>query len=153
MAEYLIQDTSLTAIADAIREKTGSTDTIAVSDFPTAIAGISTGGSVIHRKVVATSADEIIITDLPEINGFVLYRKDYVEGMVGEATDDEITYILGCVYNSSYNRIVSWTRKKDATIVYLTAGVRDGTFEIESTGSFRTDVTYTFLGWYEETTA
>lgn len=28
MAKYLVQDTSLTAIADAIRAKTGNTDTL-----------------------------------------------------------------------------------------------------------------------------
>lgn len=33
MAEYLIQDTTLTGIADAIRAKTGSTDAIKVSDM------------------------------------------------------------------------------------------------------------------------
>ena len=41
MAEYLIKDTSLTAIADAIREKTGSQDPLAFPDeFIEAIEGI-----------------------------------------------------------------------------------------------------------------
>ena len=33
MAEYLIQDTTLTSIANAIREKTGSTGTIKPVEF------------------------------------------------------------------------------------------------------------------------
>lgn len=44
MAEYLIQDTTLTAIAEAIRGKNGTTDTIAVADMAAQIANIETGG-------------------------------------------------------------------------------------------------------------
>ena len=44
MAEYLIQDTTLTAIADAIRSKTGATDTIPVTDMANQITSITTGG-------------------------------------------------------------------------------------------------------------
>lgn len=51
MAEYLIQDTTLTAIADAIREKTGSTGALTPSGMITEI-----------NKLVDTSGD----TDAPE---------------------------------------------------------------------------------------
>lgn len=44
MAKYLIQDTTLTEIADAIRSKTGSADGILVSEMASQIAGISGGG-------------------------------------------------------------------------------------------------------------
>ena len=44
MAEYLIQDTTLTGIAEAIREKTGGTDPVAVSDMAAQIGGIQAGG-------------------------------------------------------------------------------------------------------------
>ena len=40
MAEYLIQDTTLTAIGDAIRNKTGNTETITPENMPTEIQGI-----------------------------------------------------------------------------------------------------------------
>lgn len=43
MAEYLIQDTTLTGIADAVRAKTGKTGSILVSDMASEIANISTG--------------------------------------------------------------------------------------------------------------
>lgn len=46
MAEYLIQDTTLTGIADAIRAKDKSSDTIQVSSFASRIAAISTGVEV-----------------------------------------------------------------------------------------------------------
>lgn len=44
MSKYLIENTTLTAIADAVREKSGTTDLIKVSELPTAIAAIQTGG-------------------------------------------------------------------------------------------------------------
>ena len=44
MAEYLIQGETLTGIADAIREKTGGTDPVAVSDMAAQIEGIQAGG-------------------------------------------------------------------------------------------------------------
>ena len=43
MAKYTIEDSTLTGIADAIREKTGGTEAIAVTDMATQIAGIETG--------------------------------------------------------------------------------------------------------------
>lgn len=45
MAEYLVQDTSLTAVADAIRAKTGGSTPLAFpSGMVDAIAGIASGG-------------------------------------------------------------------------------------------------------------
>lgn len=44
MSKYVINDTTLTAIADAVREKAGTEDLILVSELPTAIANIPTGG-------------------------------------------------------------------------------------------------------------
>ena len=44
MAEYLIYDTDLTKIADAIRAKDGSTGTMTLAEMPGRIAAIETGG-------------------------------------------------------------------------------------------------------------
>lgn len=44
MAKVLVNDSSLTSIADAIREKTGGTDTYKPSEMAGAIASITTGG-------------------------------------------------------------------------------------------------------------
>lgn len=44
MSKYVIEDTTLTAIADAVREKSGTSELILVSELPTAIAGIEAGG-------------------------------------------------------------------------------------------------------------
>ena len=60
MAEYLIQDTTLTGIADAIREKTGGTDPVAVSDMAGKIAEIKAGGgnidALIDRSITEISS-------------------------------------------------------------------------------------------------
>ena len=44
MADYLIKDTTLTNIADAIRQKKSSTDTYTPAEMATAISSIETGG-------------------------------------------------------------------------------------------------------------
>lgn len=45
MSKVFIQESTLTSIGDAIREKTGKTDLIAPGDMPTQILAIKTGGS------------------------------------------------------------------------------------------------------------
>lgn len=44
MSKYVIEDTTLTAIGDAIREKDGTTEPILVGDFASKIAAITAGG-------------------------------------------------------------------------------------------------------------
>ena len=45
MAKYVIEDTTLTGIAGAIREKNGTTDTMKPTEMAAAIAAIVSGGS------------------------------------------------------------------------------------------------------------
>ena len=74
MAKYFIQDTTLTNIADAIRAKTGGTDSITPENMPTEIASITTGTATslkpaeypdYVRKEINRVADEArkVITD------------------------------------------------------------------------------------------
>lgn len=44
MADYIVKDTELTAIADAIRSRTGKTDGLTLDAMPGEIEGIQTGG-------------------------------------------------------------------------------------------------------------
>ena len=44
MSAYIIQEKTLTDIADAVREKSGTSDLILVGDLPAAISNIQTGG-------------------------------------------------------------------------------------------------------------
>ena len=61
MSEYLIQDTTLTGIADAIRGKTGGTEPVAVSDMAAQIEGIQAGGgdidALIERSITEISSN------------------------------------------------------------------------------------------------
>ena len=52
MSEYLIQDTTLSAIADAIRDKTGSTDAILTTQMSSMISSIQTGSSAVEENPI-----------------------------------------------------------------------------------------------------
>lgn len=70
MAKYVIDETTLTAIADSIRAKKGTTADITPEDMPTEIEGITTGGD--------SSADELIQRSITEIvNDSVTSIGDY----------------------------------------------------------------------------
>ena len=71
MAEYLIQDTTLTGIAEAIREKTGGTDPVAVSDMAAQIGGIQAGGGGedVLNALIDRSITEISSSSATSIGG------------------------------------------------------------------------------------
>lgn len=79
MSDYLIQGETLTAIADAIRSKTGKTDAILVPDMPAEIAGITADGG--------SSADVCYVTFVSH-DGAVEYGKKAVA--VGDDCADPI---------------------------------------------------------------
>lgn len=67
MAEYLVQDTSLTAVADAIRERGGTTAPLSFPDgMASAIRGIQNGGGDLSSVDVYiadfTSSTDLIVT-------------------------------------------------------------------------------------------
>lgn len=79
MAKYVIEDTTLTNIANAIREKTGKTDAITPSNFDTEIAGIQSGGSIVTKGLVINEYDEegypidASIIEVAELPAYFLY--------------------------------------------------------------------------------
>ena len=75
MAEYLIQDTTLTGIADAIREKTGGTDPVAVSDMAAQIEGIQAGGGGddVLDTLIDRSITEISSSSATSIGSYAFY--------------------------------------------------------------------------------
>lgn len=86
MVEYKIKSDTLTAIADAIREKEGSTDFIPVTDMAARISTIKTGGEItsyLWRNVVGNntqvmnlSADSDILTELYNNGSFYVTVSD-----------------------------------------------------------------------------
>ena len=72
MTEYLIQEESLTAIADAIREKTGSTAALSLDAMPNEIVSIDTSSDNTSDNVSPNAYWEIIGQDLvPDGHGCV----------------------------------------------------------------------------------
>ena len=61
MAEYKVQSESLTAIADAIREKAGTSDALTLAGMAEAIAAIEAGGGVVCNSGVYTPAEDVVL--------------------------------------------------------------------------------------------
>ena len=57
MADYLIKDTTLTNIADAIRAKKSPTDTYTPAEMATAISSIETGGGELTEEDLTFTGD------------------------------------------------------------------------------------------------
>ncbi len=81
MSLFAIKDSTLTAIADAIREKTGGTDAIRTEDMAAEIQGIEAGGGssdpILQNKTATPRATEQTIT---ADNGFDGLSSVTVEG-------------------------------------------------------------------------
>ena len=91
----------LTAIADAIREKTGSTEEMTLTEMAEAVAGISVGEKLPEAEAVSFSADQLD----PDVrysighNWFarVVERLRVMSNQDRDFTPEEIVYWLGRV--------------------------------------------------------
>lgn len=88
MAEYLIQDTTLTEIADAVRAKTKKTDVILVSDLANEINGIS-GGADLNFEVVAYDTEENLLASTPTENTIGIVTDTEINGWIFSVTEPE----------------------------------------------------------------
>lgn len=89
MAEYIVQDTTLTAIADAVRAKKGTTEPIALTDFAAEIESIQSGGGSGENKLAlvvgAQSADnpyDITASDLEGVTEIKQYTFYGANGLI-----------------------------------------------------------------------
>lgn len=70
MAEYLVQDTSLTTVADAIREKGGTTAPLSFPEgMAKAVRGIPSGGTDISLGLTAATVDQTIKVKAVDTDG------------------------------------------------------------------------------------
>lgn len=81
MSKVFIEETTLTAIGDAIREKTSSEDLIAPLDMATAISNLSSGGGTLKMKVITCGSKSINISKhTSNLDSFILFGSAMGDG-------------------------------------------------------------------------
>lgn len=95
----------VTDIADAIREKKGTTDLINPQDFGSEIRGIESGGGVIEGKVKFTALGIRAITDVEVVDGAIEVGQSACAGLANMETitiPDSVTSIGPYAFQSCY---------------------------------------------------
>lgn len=108
MAKYVIEDSTLTTIADAIRAKTGGSEKIAPGDMPNKIAGIETGINPSGTKEITENGTHDV-TEFASVEVAVpgevveVYEAgDILEDLTGEWTFNQTITIPTKVYNVDF---------------------------------------------------
>lgn len=146
MAEYIAKDTALTAVADAIREKAGSSDPLAFpAGFVEAIAGISAGGGLPFEGATSfasgafTPAEDVCNVEISHNLGRVPVGAMFVlsNGKLNYATNTKImvmavtslsgTFLVSKDTSTSmqallYNHTSVTTEDKSSTSAWTTVG-------------------------------
>ena len=91
MAEYLIQDTTLDAIADAINAKTGGSSAMTPAEMVTAIGNIPSGGGGIELLVDDTTTENVAIINVA-IPSDKQNMKAYLVGLYGTTSATDWVY-------------------------------------------------------------
>lgn len=132
MADYLIHDSTLEDIADAIRSKTGGSSLIAPEDMPTEIASISSGTSITDGIVVKERNANGYPTEID------FYGDTVSELMFGQGSNNSV----GWMYIAKVNYKTEC--KKIASCAFQFSGKNSGspcpipqTLETLNTGAFR----------------
>ena len=95
MGKRLIDESTLTDICDAIREKEGTTELIPVTGISSKIAGLSSGGGGSNKlaQLVDRSVTEIIAEDLEGATMFGDYAFSGCRGLTNITIPDSVTRI------------------------------------------------------------
>jgi hypothetical protein len=87
--KYVVDSESLTAIADAIREKTGKTESLTLDEMPTEVASIKTGGggsTGVSKMALFVSGQPFTLT-AEDLDGANLIKADlFYEAILTEVT-------------------------------------------------------------------
>lgn len=110
---YLVNGSTLSAIADAIRAKAGTTDAMTPSEMPEKIASIQVGGS---------SGGYATIDEIMQANGYTTESKYITEAQIRDfkrMLDDTVLQIRGESGYSTNSEIVSYFNDSDGKIAFV----------------------------------
>ena len=114
MSKVLCEKSDLVAIADSVRNKTGTTDGMRVSEIPQKIEAIETGSNINLQEKALTITSNGITTVTPDTSYDALSKVDVTVSVVGDGGPPTGPYIEYTSLNSS-GRV--FTAKFRGTIV------------------------------------
>lgn len=134
MAEYLIQDSTLTAIGDAIRDKTGITGSILVSNMASEIANIKIGDDyklptlnenypedVTTTVISGSTTSATFITAISEPGNPAEYTYQwYVDGVAVEGATSS-TYVMNDLFETTIYTVYCEVTNKKGTVTSRSA--------------------------------
>lgn len=150
MANVLVQDTSLTAIANAIREKNGSTNTYKPAEMATAIQALSSGGGGELKTIVASQ--KYTYNRTASQNNFTIQNDNFPDSgvdfaLVIHADSSSLTYQWGVYdYKASSNSFSDYNLNYRTYLAPTAYDPQTHTlsFKYDYNGSFSTSATTYF---------
>lgn len=150
MAKVFIEETTLTAIGDAIRGKEGTTALVPVNDMATRITSLQTGSNPVIKSLEITSNGTYTATDC---DGYSPITVNVPQD--GAPTDEELTLTGDCNYRFAYegwnwfidkyrDRITTKDISSATSMFYMNTQVEEIPFQININNI--SDVNNTFYG-------
>ena len=99
MSNYIVDESSLTAIGNAIREKTGGTELIPFTDMPNEIASITTGGGS------GIEVEPIVLSGNCDYAGAGIVASSYINMFGNTISTSNITNSSKMFYKSTLEKI------------------------------------------------